>query len=94
MASRDKHGYLNNKATLGAFAYYFIINGKLDVKLLRLYETSLVKADSLLGLLVQEQDKRGMFTYRQLPQSNKEPAEESIEQAKKFLMHAEKLIAQ
>lgn len=83
-----------HKATLDAFAHYFIINGKLDVKLLQLYETSLVKADSLLGLLVQEQDKRGMFTYRQLPQSNKEPAEESIEHAKAFLTHIEKLIAQ
>ncbi|MFH1065475.1 MAG: hypothetical protein V1734_03155 [Nanoarchaeota archaeon] len=77
-----------------AAAGSFTINGKLDVKLLQLYETSLVKADSLLGLLVQEQDKREMFTYRQLPQSNKEPAQESIEHAKAFLAHIEKLIAQ
>ena len=82
-----------HKATLDAFAYYFIINGKLDVQLLHIYESTLVKADSLLGLLVQEQEKRGRFTYRQLPQSNKEPAEESIQNAKTFLMHVEKLIA-
>ncbi|MBU2638151.1 MAG: HEPN domain-containing protein [Nanoarchaeota archaeon] len=83
-----------HKATLDAFAYYFIINGKLDVKLLRLYESALVRADSLLGLFAREQDKRGKFTYRQLPQTNKEPAEESIEHAKSFLMHIEKLIAE
>ena len=81
-----------HKATLDAFAYYFIINGKLDVKLLQMYRSSLVKADSLLGLLIQEKDKRGKFTYQQLPQSNREPAEESINNAKTFLRHIEKLI--
>ncbi|MDI6738661.1 MAG: hypothetical protein QME12_09215, partial [Nanoarchaeota archaeon] len=80
------------KATLDAFAYYFITSGKLDVKLLQLYESTLVKADSLLGLLIQEQEKRGKFTYRQLPQSNMEPAQESIQHAKTFLMHVEKLV--
>lgn len=83
-----------HKATLDAFAYYFIINGKLDAKLLQMYKTMLIKADSLLGLLVQEKEKRGKFTYRQLPQSNREPAEESIKHAKEFLMHIEKLTVQ
>lgn len=81
-----------HKATLDAFAYYFIINGKLDVQLLQLYKSTLVKADSLLGLLVQEKEKRGKFTYKQLPQSNRKPAEVSINNAKIFLRHIEKLI--
>lgn len=81
-----------HKATLDAFAYYLVRNGKLDLKLLHLYKSNLVKADSLLGLFIQEKEKRGRFTYKQLPQSNKEPALESIENARTFLRYSEKVI--
>ncbi len=81
-----------HRATLDSFAHYFILNGKLDVELLKLYQSTLVKADSLLGLLVHEIDKRGKFTYKQLPQSNREPAEESIKNAKAFLSQVEKIL--
>jgi uncharacterized protein (UPF0332 family) len=81
-----------HKATLDAFAYYFVINGKLDVELLRIYKSSIVKADSLLELLTSERDKRGTFTYQKLPDANKEPAKESINNAVTFLTHTKKLI--
>ena len=74
-----------HKATLDAFAYYLISNGKLDVKLLNIYKSAIVKADSLLGLFISEKDKRGTFTYQELSDANKEPAEESINNANQFL---------
>ena len=79
-------------ATLDAFAYEFVISGKLDVKLLELYRSSLIKADSLLGLLIEEKNKRGRFTYKILPQANEEPAEQSIKHAVEFLKHIKQLI--
>jgi len=81
-----------HKATLDAFAYYFVINGKLDFELLRIYKSAMIKADSLLGLFISKKDKRGKFTYHKLPDANKEPANESIKNAKTFLGHAKKLL--
>ena len=81
-----------HKATLDAFAYYFVINGKLDLELLKIYQSAIIKADSLLGLFVSEKDKRGEFTYQKLPDANIEPADESIKNATKFLTHIKKLI--
>lgn len=81
-----------HKATLDAFSYYFIVNGKLDFELLKIYKSSMVKADSLLGLFTTEKDKRGRFTYQKLPDANKEPADESIKNAIIFLTHIKKLI--
>jgi len=52
----------------------------------------MIKADSLLGLFISEKDKRGQFTYQKLPDANKEPANESIENATVFLSHIKKLI--
>ena len=81
-----------HKASLDAFAYYFVINGKLDLELLKMYQSAIVKADSLLGLFISEKDKRGEFTYKKLPDSNKEPAHESIKNATTFLKHVKKVI--
>jgi uncharacterized protein (UPF0332 family) len=81
-----------HKATLDAFAYHFVINGKLDLELLKIYQSALIKADSLLGLFITEKDKRGEFTYQKLPDANKEPAKDSIDNATKFLTHVKKLI--
>ena len=52
----------------------------------------IVRADELLGLFQQEKRKRGQFTYKTIPQSNIEPAEESIKNAKKFVSHIKQII--
>ncbi len=59
-------------------------NGELDVELLKIYQEALVRAEYLLGIFKEEKRKRGEFTYRTMPQANKEPAKESIEHAKIF----------
>ena len=65
----------------------FVESGELDVELLKIYQEALVKAEYLLGLFKEEKKKRGEFTYRTMPQANKEPAKESIEHAKTFFKH-------
>ena len=62
----------------------FVESGELDVELLKIYQEALVRAEYLLGLFKEEKKKRGEFTYRTMPQANKEPAKESIEHAKTF----------
>ena len=81
-----------HKAGLDAFAFYYIVNGRLDVELLNIYKSAIVKADSLLELFASEKDKRGTFTYLKLPDANKEPASESIRNATEFLTHAKKIL--
>jgi len=65
----------------------FVDSGELDVELLRIYQEALVRADVLLGIFKEEKSKRGKFTYRTLPQANREPANESILRAQKFLQN-------
>lgn len=65
----------------------FVESGELDVELLKIYQEALVRAEYLLGLFKEEKKKRGEFTYRTMPQANKEPAKESIEHAKTFFKH-------
>jgi len=65
----------------------FVQNGELDVELLKIYQSMLVKADTLLNIFELEKGKRGKFTYRRMPQANKEPAEKSIEHSKIFFKH-------
>jgi len=65
----------------------FVDSGKLDVELLRIYNEAIIRADALLGIFKEEKKKRGEFTYRTLPQANKEPAKESIAHAKTFFGH-------
>lgn len=57
------------------------------MELLRIYEKILIKADTLLHIFKHEKGKRGKFTYRELPQANKEPAKESLDNAKIFFKH-------
>src|SRR3989304_2044568 len=65
----------------------FVENGELDVELLKIYQEALVRAEYLLGIFKEEKKKRGEFTYRTMPQANKEPAKESLEHAKTFYKH-------
>ncbi len=61
--------------------------GILDVELLRIYESIMIKADTLLHIFELEKGKRGKFTYRTIPQANQEPAQESIKNAQFFFKH-------
>ncbi|MEK6968081.1 MAG: hypothetical protein AABX51_05620 [Nanoarchaeota archaeon] len=62
----------------------FVESGELDVELLKIYQEALIRAEYLLGIFKEEKKKRGEFTYRTMPQANKEPAKESIVHAKTF----------
>jgi len=75
-----------HKKVFNAFKH-FVESGELDVELLNIYREAFVRADSLLGIFREEKKKRGEFTYRTLPQANKQPAKESIEHAKTFYKH-------
>ena len=56
----------------------------MDVELLNIYKKMIVKADELLQIFKDEKWKRGHFTYQTIPQANKEPAEQSIQNAVTF----------
>lgn len=62
----------------------FVNKEILKKELLLIYEDALVKAETLLSIFNKEKWKRGHFTYQKLPQANKEPAIESLENASKF----------
>ena len=81
-----------HKKTLEEFKKYFVDSGILDLELFKIYHKMIVRADELLGLFQQEKRKRGQFTYKTIPQSNIEPAEESIKNAKKFVSHIKQII--
>lgn len=78
------------------FEEFSILAGKgvIDVELLKLYEKMLVKAETLLSMFKLEKRKRGKFTYRTLPQANRDPAKESIENAQTFFKHIYNLCGQ
>lgn len=61
--------------------------GIIDVELLKIYERIMVRADTLLSIFHVEKGKRGKFTYREIPQANLEPAQESLDNAKDFFRH-------
>lgn len=65
----------------------FVKKGIIDFELLEIYKNMLIKADSLLSIFEFEKGKRGNFTYKKIPQANKEPAQESINNAKIFFNH-------
>jgi uncharacterized protein (UPF0332 family) len=69
-------------------------SGKIDKELLIIYQTIVIRADELLGIFQREKSKRGKFTYRKLPQANLRPAEESLENAEKFLKNVNLLVRQ
>lgn len=66
--------------------------GELDKSLLEIYDNAKVKAEVLLAILDDEGEKRTQYTYKTIPQANKEPAEKSIENAKFFVSHIRKFI--
>ena len=67
-------------------------SGDIDVKLLRIYKSIIIKADKLLGIFRREKSKRGNFTYKKLPQANLEPAKESLNNAEKFFKNINLII--
>ncbi len=60
------------------------LSGEIDIELLKIYKSVIVKADELLGIFRKEKSKRGKFTYKKLPQANLEPAKESLTNSEKF----------
>ncbi|MEM4397176.1 MAG: hypothetical protein QW757_00965 [Candidatus Woesearchaeota archaeon] len=52
----------------------------------------MIRADELLEIFKTEKQKRGSFTYEFLPQANKEPANESLNNAKIFHNHINTLL--
>ena len=70
----------------------FVDSGELDVELLKIYQEALVRAELLLGIFKEEKKKRGKFTYRKIPQANKEPAKVSINHAETFYRHVFNII--
>ena len=81
-----------HKKTLEAFETYLVKTGKLDVELLKIYKKMIVRAEELLEIFSREKGKRGEFTYKKLPQANKEPAKESLDNASLFFKNINKII--
>jgi len=61
--------------------------GVIDKELLEMYENVKVKAEYLLDILDKERKRRTEVTYQKLPQANKEPAKESLENAKTLIKY-------
>lgn len=81
-----------HKKTLEAFEKYLVDTGKLDMELLKIYQKMVVRADALLGIFSMEKRKRGEFTYQKLPQANKKPAQESLNNALFFFKNINKIL--
>ena len=81
-----------HKKTYEAFKEKFVDSGIIDSELLMIYEKMIVKADELLQIFKDEKWKRGNFTYNTIPQANKNPAEESLANAKLFVSNIVKVI--
>lgn len=81
-----------HKKTILAFEKYLVETGNLNVELLKIYKKIIVKAEELLGIFSIEKRKRGEFTYQKLPQANKEPAKESLDNASFFFKNINKVI--
>lgn len=81
-----------HKKTIEAFELYLVQTGKLNVELLKIYKKMIVRAEELLGIFSKEKGKRGEFTYQKLPQANKEPAKESLDNSSFFFKNINKVI--
>lgn len=81
-----------HKKTYEEFKKNFVDNGELDLELLKMYNKLLIRADELLGLFKLEKSKRGDFTYKTVAQANIEPAEESIDNARKFIKNIKSIL--
>jgi len=73
-----------HKKTYEEFAK-FVKKGILDEELLKIYENEITKADSLLKIFKIEKKKRGLFTYNIRSEANIPYAQESIDNARKFI---------
>jgi len=80
-----------HKKTLEEFER-LALSGDIDVELLKIYKSIVIKADELLGIFRKEKSKRGKFTYKKLPQANLEPAKESLANAEKFFKNINLMI--
>ena len=72
-----------HKKTFKAFKK-FVSEGAVSEELLKIYEDVLIKAETLLEIFKSEKRKRGEFTYQKIAQANREPANQSLENAKTF----------
>lgn len=81
-----------HKKTIEAFELHMVKTGKLNVELLKIYKKMLVRSEELLEIFSREKKKRGEFTYQQLPQANKDPAKESIDNALFFFKNINKVV--
>lgn len=59
-----------HKKTYDEFKKRFVDTGMLDVELLKIYKSMIVRADELLFLFRTEKRKRGKFTYQTIAQAN------------------------
>lgn len=80
-----------HKKTYEEFDIVFVKTGLLDVNLLEMYKKLVIRADDLLQIFKDEKWKRGAFTYQTIPQANKEPAEDSLMNAKVFVANISKI---
>ena len=67
-------------------------SGEIDVELLTIYKSMVIKADELLGIFKTEKAKKGKFTYQKLPQVNQQPAQESLNNAEIFFKNINLMI--
>jgi len=58
--------------------------GTIQEDLLKIYDKEILKAEVLLEILKDELGKRTNFTYKTLPQANRQPAIESVQNATRF----------
>ncbi len=65
--------------------YRLVEEGVVDSELLMIYRKMITRAEILLEIFHAEKSKRGRFTYKRIAQANKEPADESIDNACFFL---------
>ena len=82
-----------HKKTYEGFAE-FVKKGVLDKELLSIYEDAIVKAEALLDIFLLEKRKRGFFTYNMKSEANMPYAEESINNARKFISSLKAVIEQ
>lgn len=80
--------------TFEEFRAHFVETGVLDMKILEIYRKMVVRADELLEIFRDEKRKRGNFTYHTIAQANREPAQDSLKNAKLFVGSIEKVIRQ
>ncbi|MBI5346984.1 MAG: HEPN domain-containing protein [Candidatus Aenigmarchaeota archaeon] len=80
-----------HKKTFDRFKENLVDTGILDAKLLEIYRTIIIRADEMLEIFKDEKWKRGNFTYNTIPQANKEPAEDSLRNAKLFVSNIMKV---